>query len=156
FPVGDGDPAAGVPCGRGGQGTAPPAQEPPPLTPPGEAAPPAPRAPAPAAPAPAARRRTTLRLSVARRLRRGALAVTCRLGGPGRCAVVVRYKGRQVGRGSARAGRTGRALVQVRLTRALRRTLAERRGGVRVTLTATARADGRAAVTRRTTTLVRR
>ncbi|MDO8202122.1 choice-of-anchor M domain-containing protein, partial [Conexibacter sp. CPCC 205762] len=37
FLVGDGDPAAVVPCGRGGQATAPPAQEPPPLTPPGEA-----------------------------------------------------------------------------------------------------------------------
>jgi surface-anchored protein len=179
FLVGDGDPATVVPCGRGGHATEPPTQEqsrPPQETPPGQVAPPTPRPPAP----PAARRRmTTVRLGLpagtprrAVLARGGTLTVTCRLGGPGRCAIVATVSAataRQlglrprrgaravtVGHGAARGGRDGRAVVRVRFSRAARRALTRTHRLVRITLTATARERGRQPATRRTTIALRR
>lgn len=179
FLVGDGDPAAVVPCGRGGKATAPPPRDeprPPVETPPGQVVPPTPRPPLP----PVARRRlTTVRLSLpggaprrAALARSGTLKVACRLGGAGRCALAatvdaaparrlglrVRRGARTVtvGRGAARGGGDGRVVVRVSLSRALRRALGRTDRVVRITLMATAREQGRQAATRRTILTLRR
>ncbi|MDO8183960.1 choice-of-anchor M domain-containing protein [Conexibacter sp. JD483] len=180
FLVGDGDPTTVVPCGRGGRATEPPAEEPipPELRTPETVIPPVPRPPAERPPL-IRRRATTVRLSVpggaprrATLARTGMLKAVCRLGGPGHCAIVATISPAQarrlqlrlrrgarsltIGRGTARGGRDGRAVVHVRLGRAVRRSLARTGHVVRITLTATARERGRQPATRQTTLTLRR